>query len=87
MVLLLVLTNYCGGAKQDKPREDITCEELKSIKSGMTPDQVQAILGPPGGQDIKVGVVHWTYFTPNGTWIIKFREGKVVDSTSLMGSC
>ena len=84
VVLPLVMMSC---AEQKKQRENITCDELKSIQVGMTPEQVQAIIGPPGGQDIKVGVVHWMYMTPSGTWIIKFREGKVVESTSLVGSC
>jgi len=85
IINLLLCTNYCSKeAVQEHP---ITCDQVKSVKLGMTPAQVEALLGPPFKKDFKRGVVHYLYNTTTGIWIIKIQEGKVVDSANLSSNC
>lgn len=84
--LLFFLTSC--EMQQEKPRENLSCNDFKSIKIGMTLDQVRAILGPPWKQDLKPDAGYWTYSSSEaGNWIIKFKDGKVIDSTSLGMGC
>ncbi len=90
IVLLLILIcffAFCESKKEEQIKEDLTCNDFKSIKIGMTLNQVKTILGSPMKQDLKPDAGYWTYTSPVGTWIIKFKDGKVVDSTSLGMSC
>lgn len=89
LILLCSLIFFFAFCKsQQQQREDLTCNDLKSIKIGMTLDQVRAILGPPLKQDLKPDAGYWIYSSSEtGNWIIKFRDGKVVDKTSLGMNC
>jgi len=86
-IILICFFVFCGSKKEEQIKKDLTCNDFKSIKIGMTLDQVKTILGQPMKQDLKPDAGYWTYTSPAGTWIIKFQNGKVVDSTSLGMGC
>ncbi len=88
LIVLIIIISFslnCGRETvQEKP---LTCKDVKSIKIGMTPDQVEALLGPPSKKDLKMGVAHYLYQIEGGIWIIKIQDGKVTESTNLSGNC
>jgi hypothetical protein len=60
------------------PAAGAAAQNIGQVQMGMSPEQVQQLLGAPGQTKQKDQSVEWKYFTPQGKIEVKFQNNQVV---------
>ncbi len=59
------------------PQAGTPSRDTSQILVGMTPEQIQQIMGPPE-QLYQQGFIEWKYTTPEGKFDVRFKDNKVI---------
>jgi hypothetical protein len=71
-LIIVAMCLACGGADR------FTAENFAAIEGGMSPDEVQTLLGPPDKVNKYRGELQWYYRRGDVTGAVTFRGNRVI---------